>query len=92
MSEHEKRGQINTEGDAVQEMSTAAFEHMLCEWNSPPKDDTELWAMLQRVDEDGSGWISIPELQAFERSTYDRWVLSATVVAYMFCKSLMEMS
>ena len=86
-SEHEKKGAKNETGEAVQEMSTSAFEHMLGEWGSPPKDDAELWAMLQRVDEDGSGWISVPELQAYERSTYDRWILSATVVAYMFCKS-----
>ena len=93
-SENEKREKINgnvngkAKGKAkpTAEMSTAAFEHMLKEWKYPIKNDALLWSMLKRVDTDGSGWISIAELQAFERTTIDRWILSATVVAYMFCK------
>ena len=68
----------------IREMSTAAFEHMLIEWKSPITNDALLWSMLERVDMDGSGWISLSELRAFERSTLDRAILSATVVAYMF--------
>eukprot|EP00946_MAST-07B_sp_MAST-7B-sp1_P005313 g5313.t1 len=65
-------------------MSTAAFEHMLSEWNFKVASDAQLWSMLERVDSDGSGNISVKELKAFVRSTMDRWILSATVVAYMF--------
>ena len=87
-SEDEKIGSIIQEGrekgELYEDMSTAAFEHMLAEWKSPIENNKLLWKMLERIDTDGSGTISITELQAFERSTMDRWVLSSTVVAYMF--------
>ena len=88
ISEEEKIGNIIQEGrekgEMYEDMSTAAFEHMLAEWKSPIENNKLLWKMLERIDTDGSGSISITELQAFERSTMDRWVLSSTVVAYMF--------
>jgi hypothetical protein len=86
-SDIEKKEKMNSSSDKIHpsaEMSTAAFEHMLQEWKYPIKNDSLLWSMLERVDTDGSGWISIGELQAFERSTIDRWILSATVVACEF--------
>ena len=66
-------------------MSTAAFEHMLSEWGVKGLADERLmWSMLERVDSDGSGWIGASELRQFIRSTTDKWILSSTVVAYMF--------
>ena len=86
-SENERLQKLNHLGknsSSNAEMSTAAFEYMLLEWKSPVKNPALLWSMLKRVDTDGSGWISLSELRAFERSTLDRLILSSTVVAYMF--------
>ena len=57
---------------------------MLNEWKNPIDSNQLMWSMLERVDSDGSGWVSISELRQFERSVVDKAVLSATVVAYMF--------
>merc|ERR1711871_238672 len=69
--------------DETGEMSTAQFEHMLDEWGAKIEHSTFL-KVVNHVDADHSGKISLAEISDYIRSTWDHTALSVTVIAFLF--------